>query len=745
MNKTKISLLSSGLAVIAGLVVVSCKPEEINNVNGPVVDGNGNTYVTTECITPVRYVEGSYTASSTGVSVKMDDVSSNNIRFTCEPGTDINSFLVQVYPLGTFYNTLLEAMKAEGKTSLTVNDTNDYIAQAVRLTGEGATSGGVLYSRADLGDDFNSVEIDLASSSIIPYRILPGVDYIVIVQACFDDEATRYGDLAICHVEATPKDVSGDVTVGVQLTPSINSVGVTLTPGSDCEYVIYHGNYQSEIDEYINAYGDEMYHDLLCHSITQPQSVDGLDLDFRISDLTPESDYCVSAVAFDAAMTPAARITRADCALKTVPEDAEDGECTIEMPTKYAATIAVFDVVLHTNCLSAYYLIVPKTEADEIMALTGAEREAKVNEIKDGGWGVERPSTRPVGSTEYIYPDVQNDLKDNTEYAFVYVTRNEYGQISDLKLADGTFTTKILVKDRPEDSIEDAVMEIINPTRTALTLKFTYDPDKTAVIMHRNAYPIVPDNNYHFPSEISDEFRYDTDRKNEDGSYQTDDYGKSLEGCGWLYYFYDFKHNDPYQTRWPDFVNALAIRSFEPVKVSGYDADHTYKFAYIAEDVNGVVGHVKTCTGTTLSAEGGSNPQIESITYELKNGDDVFRFNGNDDITTIYYMVARNNGSNVASSLMLSRLQNKNPNDYEGIKATWTEYVVAQGLSTTNPTSTYSVESVDSDLTVAIAYAYGAGETHSELATLIIDGDGKQYTLEEWYGLEVQYMTISRY
>ena len=326
MNKTKISLLSSGLAVIAGLVVVSCKPEEINNVNGPVVDGNGNTYVTTECITPVRYVEGSYTASSTGVSVKMDEVSSNNIRFTCEPGTDINSFLVQVYPLGTFYNTLLEAMKAEGKTSLTVNDTNDYIAQAVRLTGEGATSGGVLYSRADLGDDFNSVEIDLASSSIIPYRILPGVDYIVIVQACFDDEATRYGDLAICHVEATPKDVSGDVTVGVQLTPSINSVGVTLTPGSDCKYVIYHGNYQSEIDEYINAYGDEMYHDLLCHSITQPQSVDGLDLDFRISDLTPESDYCVSAVAFDAAMTPAARITRADCALKTVPEDAEDGE-----------------------------------------------------------------------------------------------------------------------------------------------------------------------------------------------------------------------------------------------------------------------------------------------------------------------------------------------------------------------------------------------------------------------------------
>ena len=94
---------------------------------------------------------------------------------------------------------------------------------------------------------------------------------------------------------------------------------------------------------------------------------------------------------------------------------------------------------------------------------------------------------------------------------------------------------------------------------------------------------------------------------------------------------------------------------------------------------------------------------------------------------------------------MLPRLQNKNPNDYEGIKVAWTEYVVAHGLSSTNPTPTYTVDAVDTDLTVAIAYAYGAGETHSELATLIIDGDGKQYTLEEWYGLEVQYMTISRY
>ena len=105
------NLLASSLAIAAGLVLFSCGKEQKPDDETPVVDQNGNTYVTTDCITPIRYVEGDFIGGATGVSVTMEEISSNNIKFICEPGTDINSFLVQVYPMGTFYNTLIEAMR----------------------------------------------------------------------------------------------------------------------------------------------------------------------------------------------------------------------------------------------------------------------------------------------------------------------------------------------------------------------------------------------------------------------------------------------------------------------------------------------------------------------------------------------------------------------------------------------------------------------------------------------------------
>ena len=127
--------LSAWLAVAAGLLLFSCKTDDPLEDEG-TVDENGNTYVTTDCITPVRYVESDYYGGTTGVTVRMEEVSSDNIRFVCEPGTDINSFLVQVYPLATMYNTLYEQMSTEGKTSYTVEETSDLIAQAVQVVND---------------------------------------------------------------------------------------------------------------------------------------------------------------------------------------------------------------------------------------------------------------------------------------------------------------------------------------------------------------------------------------------------------------------------------------------------------------------------------------------------------------------------------------------------------------------------------------------------------------------------------
>ena len=193
-------------------------------------------------------------------------------------------------------------------------------------------------------------------------------------------------------------------------------------------------------------------------------------------------------------------------------------------------------------------------------------------------------------------------------------------------------------------------------------------------------------------------------------------------------------------------MNTLYIPSVDPIKVSGYDSDTTYQFAYIAEDVNGVLGKVKTCSGRTLSADGGENPAVESITYDETSDGVTFTFSANEDTRTLYYMIAQyeGNDSDVAASLYLNRLLNKDSDDYSTIKNVWTEYVVENGLPTSNIDATYTITGLDPDLTVAFAIPYGSGDTVGELATLIVDGEGNSYTLEEWYGMTVQYLTVRR-
>ena len=109
MNLKFKSLLLSSMAAVAGMMMVSCETKEPDNPSdGTDVDQNGNTFVTTECITPIRYCEGGYVGTETGVSVIITQKASDNVKFILEPGSDINSYLVQIYPMAFMYNTLLE-------------------------------------------------------------------------------------------------------------------------------------------------------------------------------------------------------------------------------------------------------------------------------------------------------------------------------------------------------------------------------------------------------------------------------------------------------------------------------------------------------------------------------------------------------------------------------------------------------------------------------------------------------------
>ena len=738
MNLKFKSLLLLSMAAVAGMMMVSCETKEPDNPSdGTDVDQNGNTFVTTECITPIRYCEGGYEGTETGVSVIITQKASDNVKFILEPGSDINSYLVQIYPMAFMYNTLLEEMHLQGKESFTVDETTSLLASAVRLTEE--TSGGELFTRESLGEDFASYEFDFKSLDWTGMASMAaGTDFLIVVQACFDDAASRYGDLVICHFKSSDAEITGEPSVSITASPGLTSYSFTLTPGNEaCASAYYLSVDTPQLDEYIDAYGEDMLMQYMLYagapveiSTSAPYSHPSIS----VTDL--EATYAVCAIPCDPAGNPYfAGFVRRDFSLQEIPDDAAPAKASVsfgDMTKDVAATVAKFTWKLGTDCKDVYYNVYTKEEAESYMNVSDEEKQSVINKIALEGFSVPRPSSSQQGS-EYELLDLASELTPDTEYALLFVGRNFYNQFTELEMSD-VFKTDPLVRDRPEDCIAHYDMKVETYSRTALVLSFTYD-ENTALIMHRNAFPVIPDNGYNFPKEISETYRYDRDPEAGDGE-------------GWLYWFLDFRHDDPYHTRWPDMIQALTIQpssALGPIRVSGYDSGRTYDFAYIAEDINGVLGPVKTVSGTTMSEGGGDNPLITSVstTDGIDEGQFNVVFNANEDTREMRYMAIQQSSSHAGFMYLEQLINSPSASDYETYISEWSTYIMNpdSGLSTTG------LEAIVGPLpkgnfTLAVALpiggAEGADPVYGDLAAYVIDEEGNVMTVEEYLGVQTK-------
>ena len=449
-----------------------------------------------------------------------------------------------------------------------------------------------------------------------------------------------------------------------------------------------------------------------------------------------EATYAVCAIPCDPAGNPYfAGFVRRDFSLQEIPDDAAPAKASVsfgDMTKDVAATVAKFTWKLGTDCKDVYYNVYTKEEAESYMNASDEEKQSVINQIALEGFSVPRPSSSQQGS-EYELLDLASELTPDTEYALLFVGRNFYNQFTELEMSD-VFKTDPLVRDRPEDCIAHYDMKVETYSRTALVLSFTYD-ENTALIMHRNAFPVIPDNGYNFPEEISETYRYDRDPEAGDGE-------------GWLYWFLDFRHDDPYHTRWPDMIQALTIQpssALGPIRVSGYDSGQTYDFAYIAEDINGVLGPVKTVSGTTMSMGGGNNPVVTSVTTTdgIDEGQFNVVFNANEDTREMRYMAIQQSSSH-AGSMYLERLINRpSASDYDMYMSDWATYIMNpdSGLSTTG------LEAIVGPLpkgnfTLAVALpiggAEGADPVYGDLAAYVIDEEGNVMTVEEYLGVQTK-------
>ena len=459
MKKMLHRILNVGLILTLG-IVSSCSKDDTGD-NPPPTPPDENQAVVTDVVTPIKYYEQSYTAGENGVSVKVSNAGYDNIRFICTPGSEVHSYLVQIYPLASLYNTLLNVLNETEAAKMTTEETDNYIANIIAQTEY--TSGGVVVNDTVLGGQFAVYEFDASAVEGLAagYLIQPDADYLIVVQAAFDETAVdsdSYGDLTVCHVKTPKRDLVGSPQVGIDITAYYNSYKMSLNAEGGCHYLYFLGAPKSEIDQYINAYGETMYRDFLRHygsrvDVSETGLYEHTTSDTSV-DITQEQS--ATAIALDINGSPAPSINRRNFPLKQKPDDRLPGDGKITEWGRIGATIMYFNLEMDENTKYVNYALVTPQQAETWKNSDETTRMTEAKRLRKEGWHIVNPNYKidtdlqvPTGTAWSGY-DYQNELDGDTEYAFVYSAENGFGDVTDLMISE-TFKTLPLVKDKPEE------------------------------------------------------------------------------------------------------------------------------------------------------------------------------------------------------------------------------------------------------------------------------------------------------
>lgn len=735
------SMLALGVILSAGMS--SCTDSKTDDPNpgpgpDPGPDPSGNTFVTTDCVTPLRYTEEKYIGGNEGVSIDVIDNSSDNIRFTITPSAEIKAYRVTVYPVSSLYNTLLNQLNTETELDkYTYEQVNELIK--VALSVESETSGGKLMNEKALGADYASYEFDWMNSGYSGFKVSSDASYLIAVQSYFDAEGKATpGDLCLCHVHTPEKALVGNPAVELNVVTNYIRYQVTHVPNEDCNGYYYLSSTTAAIQQYIDAYGEKTYMELLRH-YGALIDVASKNFTFVSNEEKQGVEYCTTALAVDVNGTPAKNFARSDFFLEEVPADSEEAKGTVSVPHKVSATVCHFNVHMDKSSKKLVYYVHPAAKADQMMAMDEDQRRQIAQVMVKGGsesypkwtamnpnYGIDPKTGKLIGS-DYDGIEYQHELADNTDYKIIYAFGNGYGIASDLMVTDA-FTTKTLVKDKPETCTAETTLEISGATRNAFYLKSTYNRDNTARIYFQ----------YYAPLPEGHNAVYDDIPAIEDGS---DD--ARYREKGWLYWFLEFKNPDPFQTPWTN-ENVYLLGDGIGVDTDfwdGFDPGITYYFAYMMEDWNGVLSPVKFFDGTTQSVNPGEHPTVAITATKQQNGDYKVTFKANDETASLKYMGCRSSNATDVQNLQLTDLLKPNFGDitYEEYKAAWEDYTMRNGLPTTSLTATLDIPASD-DIATAVAIPIGAdakgNPVYGEMQTLIFrKGSDEVKSLQEYMGV----------
>lgn len=715
------------VAMVAALPACSDDEESEGEDNTTAVDGGTgtdhteNVFVTTNVITPIRYAEGYYVSEGTeDVAIEVTSLTSDNICFTVTPSQEVMSYLVQVYPLASIYNTFINEMNSAGASLLTVDETTLLLEQIVGLV-EDDTSGGKLMNEETLGSNYACYEFDWYNTGYLSFLIQPEAEYLIVVQACFDTEGESNADLCVVHVTTPSVELVGSPAVTADIEVGYSAYDCIFVPNEDCYYVYYLVGDADEIYQYVNAYGESIYRDFLRHYGGRA-SADSQYLEAYANNLEEEQKMVATAIALDINGSPAADVYFEDFQMKSRPEGRMAASGTMSI-IRHSATVVNYKMELDKYAYCIYYGLYTAAEAETYKTADDETRADLAETLSLYGYGFANPNysfdlengeaTGEAGEGESYW----QDLTPSTEYVFIWIARNAYGDLTDLCFSD-SFTTYEQVRDKPETSKEDVIMTIPEVSRTSVTMNFTYDPDNTAVYYFQYYSPVNTEDDYTvvFPDDedSSDEARYNSD-------------------YGWLYWLLDYR-DDTYGIPWS---NAWLTEGtyFEKWPWTGFESGTTYKFVYVAEDWDGVLGEVKFAQATTYSIVGGPNPEITNVTFDPTTGYVVFTVN--DDTRKLYYTVVDYGGSNYTTVALADLLKRGNGDYYKSeYLEIWEDFCISSGITTVSTTGRLPIE-LDSEISIALAVAEGAdsnGDTvYSEMVALVYTPSVGLQTFDDYW------------
>lgn len=625
-------------------------------------------------------------SSPEAAGIRVAQVSESSLIWEVANGSDVDFSLTMVQPSVTIENYCLEAAKDGLSTEEAIKDfmiTYGYLCQAVMG-----------------GDKVQTVNYSELYSSAV---LFPGANYTIFTLGCSGDYAAESSvvplELSRLEVQTAERPRIGNPDVKVEFVEKgITFLRNRVTPNSDATYWGSLFTKKQELDEFRAYYdrkegagaGERRLKEYI-------QYYDGY-----ITEQTSEYTYSTNvgfdqqginfsnvAVGFDANLV-AGDVYREAVAQVLAPTG-EDAVFSISIHDVGAGSFEL-SYELGGNCMHAYWKLVPAGSLDDTLE----DEEAAIALARllwDEGWALWRQN-EPNDNQDVIFTGTETHFGEKQGTTFdVIATGLNYGGALTYPKKVATFTTLERTKGDFDPSLK---IEVETVSKTNALLNYITDPNVIKETKERMLY-----HRLYVAEEIGD--------YSDESLYSWLMGGDAANANIWTILDPDSSLDSPYSYSW---------------NWAGLEPGTEYMYVWATENIYGEVSNVSTMRFTTLSNDGGDNPEFtitidpekitESAGFPTKfTAEAVVKPNA-DVVSFLHVFVEQ----------YILEEQWFNINDPESLSQGLYSLLLANGIPSINQSSLYNNVLARGGKVWMVAQGQGADGVQSKMSYVCFDEDG---------------------